>query len=51
MCPVDFDTGSGIAKNVAGIDIGSTFSKAVVVSENSIRSWAVIASGGDYCGR
>jgi len=33
---------------VAGIDIGSAFSKAVVVAENKIISYHVIPSGGNY---
>lgn len=48
MCPVVFDAGSASTKNVIGIDIGSTFSKAVVVSDKSIRGWAIVASGGNY---
>jgi predicted CoA-substrate-specific enzyme activase len=33
---------------VAGIDIGSAFSKAVVMSKNKIIAYQVIPSGGDY---
>jgi predicted CoA-substrate-specific enzyme activase len=33
---------------VAGIDIGSAFSKAVVMAENKIIAYQVIPSGGDY---
>lgn len=33
---------------VAGIDIGSAFSKAVVMAENKVRAYQVIPSGGDY---
>ncbi len=33
---------------VLGIDVGSGYSKAVVLEGDEIRSWAVIPSGGDY---
>lgn len=33
---------------VLGIDVGSGYSKAVVLEGDDIRSWAVIPSGGDY---
>lgn len=33
---------------VLGIDVGSGYSKAVVLEEGEIRSYAVIPSGGDY---
>ena len=33
---------------VAGVDIGSAFSKAVIVAENEIISYHVMPSGGDY---
>jgi len=33
---------------VLGIDVGSGYSKAVVLEEDEIRSFAVIPSGGDY---
>ena len=33
---------------VAGIDIGSAFSKAVVMSKNKIIAYQVLPSGGDY---
>ena len=48
MCPVAFDAGSVFAKDVVGVDIGSTVSKAVVFSDYSILSWAIIPSGGNY---
>lgn len=33
---------------VLGIDVGSGYSKAVILEGGEIRSWAVIPSGGDY---
>lgn len=33
---------------VLGIDVGSGYSKAVVLEDGEVRSWAVIPSGGDY---
>jgi predicted CoA-substrate-specific enzyme activase len=33
---------------VLGIDVGSSYSKAIVLEEGEIRSYAVIPSGGDY---
>jgi len=48
MCPVKSDAGYSFTKNVAGIDIGSTSSKAVVFSDHNIRGWAIIPSGGNY---
>ncbi len=35
---------------VLGIDVGSGYSKAVVLEGDKVRSWAVIPSGGDYRG-
>jgi predicted CoA-substrate-specific enzyme activase len=34
--------------HVAGVDIGSAFSKAVIMSENEIMSYHVMGSGGNY---
>jgi predicted CoA-substrate-specific enzyme activase len=48
MCPVTSDAGSIINKSAVGIDIGSTFSKAVVVSDHNILGWSIVPSGGDY---
>lgn len=48
MCPVGFYAGSVSNKTAVGVDVGSTFSKAVVVSNNNIRGWSIIPSGGDY---
>ena len=33
---------------VLGIDVGSGYSKAVVCEDTTIRSFAVMPSGGDY---
>ena len=33
---------------VLGIDVGSGYSKAVVLEDGKVRSYAVIPSGGDY---
>ncbi len=38
----------GFINYVVGVDIGSTFSKAVIFSDSGILSWAVIPSGGNY---
>ncbi len=40
--------GCNLTKGVIGVDIGSTFSKAVIFSDSSILSWAIIPSGGNY---
>jgi predicted CoA-substrate-specific enzyme activase len=47
MCP----SGTGNSdspKSVIGVDIGSTFSKAVVLSSDAILAWSIIPSRGDY---
>lgn len=48
MCPVAFDIGPLLAKEVVGVDVGSTFSKVVVFWDYSILAWAIIPSGGNY---
>lgn len=40
MCPT--------TKGVIGVDIGSTFSKAVLLADSGILSWAITPSGGNY---
>jgi len=37
-----------LVRGVIGVDIGSTFAKAVVLSNSSILSWAIVPSGGNY---
>jgi predicted CoA-substrate-specific enzyme activase len=48
MCPVKSDTGSAINGKFVGLDIGSTYSKAVVLGGGDICGWAVIPSVGNY---
>ncbi len=48
MCSSAIDGDSNSTKVVIGVDIGSTFSKAVVLSHRSILSWFIIPSGGSY---
>ncbi|MFC1893849.1 acyl-CoA dehydratase activase [Chloroflexota bacterium] len=45
---MDTDGGSQANKYVIGIDIGSTFSKAVVFSDTDALFWAIIPSRGSY---
>ncbi len=45
MCP---NTNSESTRAVLGVDIGSTFSKAVLLSGDNILSWAVIPTAGSY---
>jgi len=47
MYPDDNDS-SGYRGAVIGVDIGSTFSKAVLLSHGVILSWAIIPSVGSY---
>ena len=46
MCPAVADGSS--RKSVIGIDVGSTYSKGLILSGAAILSWAVRPSGGDY---
>ncbi len=48
MCPVKSNSRSDNNGIFAGLDIGSTYSKAVVFSRGEILSSAVIPSGGNY---
>ncbi len=48
MRPAPDDVVSNVTHHVIGVDIGSTFSKAVVLSENGIRSWAIMPTKGRY---
>ncbi len=48
MCPVESNSGSDNNGIFTGLDIGSTYSKAVVFSRGEILSSAVIPSGGNY---
>jgi predicted CoA-substrate-specific enzyme activase len=48
MCPVKSGNDSDSDSIYTGLDIGSTYSKAVVFSGGSIRGWAIIPSGGNY---
>jgi predicted CoA-substrate-specific enzyme activase len=48
MCPGAIDGGSNSTKAVIGVDIGSISSKAVILSNNGILSWAIVPSVGNY---
>jgi predicted CoA-substrate-specific enzyme activase len=48
MSPTPAGGGSKSTRDVIGVDIGSTFSKAVIFSDSGILSWAIIPSGGSY---
>ncbi len=48
MCPIGTQGGSHFTKDVIGVDIGSTFSKAVIFSDYGVLSWAIIPSRGSY---
>ena len=48
MCPVESNSNSDNNGIFAGLDIGSTYSKAVVFSGGEILGSAVIPSGGNY---
>ena len=41
-------TDNNSRKAVIGVDIGSTFSKAVILADSGILAWAIVPSGGDY---
>ncbi len=47
MCSSDDDS-SGYRRAVIGVDIGSSFSKAVILSGGTVLSWAIIPSAGSY---
>ncbi len=48
MCPSAIDDGSNSTKAVIGVDIGSISSKAVILSNTAILSWAIVPSVGNY---
>jgi predicted CoA-substrate-specific enzyme activase len=47
MLPGDAGSSHSL-KTVIGVDIGSTFSKAVVLSNHAILAWYIVPSRGDY---
>lgn len=45
---MDSNTGNNSSGYTAGIDIGSAYSKAVILTGTEMKGWAVIASGNSY---
>jgi predicted CoA-substrate-specific enzyme activase len=48
MCPRAINGGSDSTKAVIGVDVGSISSKAVILSNAGILSWAIVSSLGKY---
>ena len=48
MCPVPFYLDSSFAREAAGLEVGTAFTKSVIVFDKSILGWAVMPSGGNY---